>query len=89
MLLFSANKLLDCSSPCVLCEVNKSAPVRKGKKESSFHQFYGIYSRTGALCFKKISSLSPPLLKKKKKKLEMFTVCHCHSLDLTTGSRTL
>lgn len=71
MLLFSINKLLDCSSPCVLCEVNKSASVRKGKKESSFHQFYGIYSRTGALCFKKkISSLSPPLLKKKKKNLK-------------------
>lgn len=70
MLLFSVNKLLDCSSPCVLCEVNKSASVRKGKKESSFHQFYGIYSRTGALCFKKNIIAKPPTPLKKKKNLK-------------------
>lgn len=68
MLLFSVNKLLDCSSPCVLCEVNKSAPVRKGKKESSSINFMAFIPALEHYALKKISSLSPPLLKKKKKK---------------------
>lgn len=60
----------------------------KERKKALSINFMAFIPALEHYALKKISSLSPPLLKKKKK-LEMFTVCHCHSLDLTTGSRTL
>lgn len=78
------NKWLDLQFPLCAVQVNKSTPARESKQALSINfSCHGIYYCTGALCCENIIDKS----QKPQIRLEMFTVCHCQSSDLTTGVR--